>query len=158
HVATMPISNTNEDRLIHHMVGREVVFQTPQHLARTLGEELLRVENLSAAGRFRNVNFSLRAGEVLGFAGLVGAGRSEMAQAVFGLDAAATGKVFVRGKELPLGNINAALAAGLGLLPEDRKRLGLVLSMNCRENTTLAMLGRLTRFGFVRRGEERSLA
>jgi ribose transport system ATP-binding protein len=158
HVVTAPIRDTNEDRLIHHMVGREVVFQTPQHLARTPGEEMLRVENISAPGRFRNVSFSLRAGEVLGFAGLVGAGRSEMAQAIFGLDPAATGKVFVRGKELPLGNVNAALAAGLGLLPEDRKRLGLVLSMNCRENTTLAMLSRLTRFGFVRRGEERSLA
>src|SRR5262245_22589917 len=86
HVTTAPISETNEDRLIHHMVGREVVFQTPQHLTRSLDEELLRVENLSSPGRFRNVNFSLRAGEVLGFAGLVGAGRSEMAQAIFGLD------------------------------------------------------------------------
>ncbi len=115
------------------------------------------MENLSSPGKFSNVSFSLRAGEVLGFAGLVGAGRSEVAQAIFGLDQAATGKVFVRGKELSLGDVNAALAAGIGLLPEDRKRLGLVLTMNCRENTSLAALDRLTRSGFVRRNEEQSL-
>ncbi len=158
HVATEKISATNPDRVIHQMVGREVVFSAPRHLERPLGEELLRVENLSSPGKFANVSFTLRAGEVLGFAGLVGAGRSEVAQAVFGLDAKATGRVFVRGRELPLGDVNASLAAGIGLLPEDRKRLGLVLSMNCRENTTLAALPRLTRWGFVRRAEERSLA
>src|SRR5581483_2477139 len=91
HVATGPVSATSEDRVIHQMVGREVVFQTPAHLAREPGSELLRVENLSSPGRFRNLSFSVRQGEVLGFAGLVGAGRSEMAQAIFGLDPAATG-------------------------------------------------------------------
>jgi ABC-type sugar transport system ATPase subunit len=157
HVATERISETNPDRVIHQMVGREVVFQTPQHLSRDLGEELLRVEGLCSPGKFSNVNFTLRAGEVLGFAGLIGAGRSEVAHAIFGLDEAAAGKVFVQGKELSRG-VNAALAAGIGLLPEDRKRLGLVLSMNCRENTSLASLNRLASFGFVRRAEEHSLA
>jgi len=158
HVATERISDTNSDRLIHQMVGREIVAVTPKHLERPLGDELLRVENLSSPGKFRDVSFTLRAGEVLGFAGLIGAGRSEVAQAIFGLDDAVTGKVFVRGRELPLGSVQASLAAGIGLLPEDRKRLGLVLSMNCRENTSLAMLSRLTRFGFVRGREELSLA
>jgi ABC-type sugar transport system ATPase subunit len=127
-------------------------------LSREPGGELLRVENLSSPGKFKNLSFTLRRGEVLGFAGLVGAGRSEMAQAIFGLDKMAAGKVFVRNRELPLGDVNQALAAGIGLLPEDRKRQGLVLSMNCRENTTLAALDRLTRFGFVRRRAEDSLA
>ena len=108
--------------------------------------------------KFENISFTLRKGEVLGFAGLIGAGRSEVAQAIFGLDPNATGKVFVRGKELPLGEVNAALAAGIGLLPEDRKRLGLVLSMNCRENTSLATLPMLSRLGFVRRRAEETLA
>jgi ABC-type sugar transport system ATPase subunit len=94
---------------------------------------------------------------VLGVAGLVGAGRSEVAQAVFGLDEAAAGKILVHGRELPPGSVSAALAAGIGLLPEDRKRLGLVLAMNCRENTSLAALNRLTRFGCVRRREEQAL-
>src|SRR5262245_2965564 len=157
HVATEPISATNPDRIIHQMVGREVKQYTSSHLQKEMGEELLRVENLSSHGKFSGVNFTVRAGEILGFAGLVGAGRSEIAGAIFGLDSAATGKVFVRGKELPLGNVTAALRAGIGLLPEDRKRLGLVLSMNCRENTSLAVLRRLSVGGFVRRRQERSL-
>jgi ABC-type sugar transport system ATPase subunit len=139
------------------MVGRELKQYTSQHLQLPLGEEMLRVENLSSPGKFADISFTLRAGEILGFAGLVGAGRSEVAQAIFGLDPAATGNVFVRGKELPLQDVNAALAAGIGLLPEDRKRLGLVLGMNCRENTSLAILPRLSRFGFVKQREERSL-
>lgn len=158
HVVTEKISATTPDRVIHQMVGREVVWQTPRHLDRELGPEKLLVEGLSSPGRFNNVSFTLRAGEVLGFAGLVGAGRSEVAQAIFGLDVVATGRVLAHGREIPPGDVNAALSAGIGFLPEDRKRLGLVLSMNCRENTSLAMLGRLMRFGFVRRREERSLA
>jgi ABC-type sugar transport system ATPase subunit len=157
HVATEPIAATNPDRVIHQMIGREVTPHRPRHLARELGAELLRVEDFSSPGKFRGVSFALRAGEVLGFAGLVGAGRSEIAQALFGLDPQATGRVFVRGRELPLHSVGAALAAGLGLLPEDRKRLGLVLTMNCRENASLAALPRLTRAGFVRRRDERAL-
>jgi len=115
HVATENTGATNRDRVIHQMVGREVVSVTPRHLDRELGDELLRVENLSSPGRFRAVNFSLRAGEVLGLAGLVGAGRTEVARALFGVDVQATGNVFVRGKPLGLGNVNTALAAGIGL-------------------------------------------
>lgn len=158
HVSTNPLTATSPERVIHEMVGREVRQYTSKHLERELGEELLRVENLSSPGRFENVSFTVRRGEVLGFAGLVGAGRSEIAQAIFGLDPRATGRVLVRGRELPLGDVTAALRAGIGLLPEDRKRLGLVLTMNCRENTSLAVLPRLTRAGFVRSRQERSLA
>jgi ABC-type sugar transport system ATPase subunit len=157
HVATEPITATNPDRIIHQMVGREVKQYTSSHLQKEPGEELLRVENLSSPGKFADVSFTLKAGEILGFAGLVGAGRSEIAAAIFGLDPMATGRVFVRGKLLPLGDVTGALRAGIGLLPEDRKRLGLVLSMNCRENTSLAVLRRLSVAGFVRRGQERSL-
>ena len=158
HVATENATATNPDRVIHQMVGREVTQYTSQHLQKEPGEELLRVENLCSPGKFSGVSFRLRAGEILGFAGLVGAGRSEVAQAIFGLDAAATGKVFVRGRELPLRSVGAALSAGIGLLPEDRKRLGLVLTMNCRENTSLTVITRLSKFGFVRRRAEHSLA
>src|SRR5947208_5208894 len=157
HVATEKVAATNPDRIIHQMVGREVTQYTSQHLQRPLGDELLRVENLSSPGKFNQVSFTVRAGEILGLAGLVGAGRSEVAQAIFGLDPAATGKVLVRGKQLPLHSVTAALRAGIGLLPEDRKRLGLVLTMNCRENTSLAVLRRLSVGGFIRRREERSL-
>ena len=121
HVATEPVSETNNDRVIHQMVGRDVVFKTPQHLSRELGEELLRMENLSSPGKFKNLSFTLRKGEILGFAGLVGAGRSEMAQAIFGLDKMATGNVCAE-PGLPLRVVKTALTAGIGLLPEDRKR------------------------------------
>ncbi len=157
HVSTSVISGTSPERVINEMVGREVRQYTSKHLERELGEEILRVENLSSPGRFQAVSFALRRGEVIGFAGLVGAGRSEIAQAIFGLDPRATGRVAVKGRELPPGNVRAALRAGVGLLPEDRKRLGLVLSMNCRENTSLAVLPRLTRAGFVRSRQERAL-
>lgn len=157
HIATGKAAATSPERVIHQMIGREVVAHNPGHLSRPIGAEVLRVENLSSPGHFSGVSFSLHAGEVLGLAGLVGAGRSEVAQAIFGLDPAATGRVLVRGRELPRGAVAASLAAGIGLLPEDRKRLGLVLSMNCRENASLAVLDRLTRFAFVRRGEERRL-
>src|SRR5436190_621830 len=157
HVATEDTAATNPDRVIHQMIGREVVSGIPKHLSRQIGDPVLRVENLSSPGKFKNVSFVLRAGEILGVAGLVGAGRSEVAQAAFGLDDAVAGKIFVHGRELPTGSVSAALAAGLGLLPEDRKRLGLVLTMNCRENTSLATLSRLTRFGCVRWREEQAL-
>jgi len=116
HVATGKTEETNRDRVIHQMVGREVVAVTPRHVDRELGEELLRVEELASPGKFSGVSFTLRAGEVLGFAGLVGAGRTEVAQAIFGVDARATGSVAVRGRRLPAGDVHAALAAGIGLL------------------------------------------
>src|SRR5438552_5816099 len=91
HVVTEPITATNPDRIIHQMVGREVKQYTSSHLQRELGEELLRVEDLSSPGKFRHVSLSVRAGEIVGLAGLVGAGRSEVALAIFGMDPASTG-------------------------------------------------------------------
>jgi ABC-type sugar transport system ATPase subunit len=157
HVATELVKETNPDRVIQQMVGREVKSYTFGHLAKEPGMELLRVKDLESPGLFERINFSIRAGEIVGLAGLVGAGRSEVAHAIFGLDEEANGQVFVRGKPLPLGSVEAALNAGVGLAPEDRKQMGLVLSMNCRENASLAVLDRLTSVGFVRRRQEHSL-
>jgi ABC-type sugar transport system ATPase subunit len=158
HVATEAVAATSPNRIVQQMTERELLAQTPAHLAREAGAERLLVENLCSPGRFAGVGFAVRAGEIVGLAGLVGAGRSEVARAVLGLDPAATGRIDVHGRPLRMGSIDAALAAGVGLVPEDRKREGLVLSMNCRENTSLAALPRLTRLGWVRRREERALA
>jgi ABC-type sugar transport system ATPase subunit len=158
HVSTEKIDATNPARVIEQMVGREVSFQRPQHLEHDVGAEMLRVERLSCPGKFRDISFTLRKGEILGFAGLIGSGRSEVAQAIFGLEPNVTGRIWVNGRELPIGSVAAALSAGVGLLPEDRKRLGLVLSMNCRENATLAALPLVTRAGLIQRGKERELA
>ena len=157
HVVTELVSATHRERVIQQMIGRDVATHSPQHLEKSLGNELLRVEDLSSPGKFDGVSFTLRAGEVLGLAGLVGAGRSEVATAIFGLDPSATGRVLVRGREIPMGSIEAALQSGIGLVPEDRKRMGLVLGMNCRENGSLAALNQLTRFGVVNRRAESSL-
>src|SRR6202030_241911 len=106
HVATEPIAQTNRDRLIRQMVGREVLMKRPKHLDLEPGEEVLRVENLTSTGKFENVSFNVHRGEIVGMGGLVGAGRTEVATAIFGLDPRATGNVYIRGKKLTLGNVN----------------------------------------------------
>jgi ABC-type sugar transport system ATPase subunit len=158
HIATEPIPATQPARVVTQMIGRELRPHTPAHLARELGPIRLDVKQLSSAGAFNDINLTVRAGEIVGVAGIVGAGRSALVQAIFGLDPVVSGHIFVDDQPLPLGSIEHALAAGLGLVPEDRKRQGLVLGLNCRENTALAALPQLTRLGFVRRNAERALA
>jgi len=158
HVATRPTAGLTRGELVQMMIGRPLDDYFPAHVGGPVGEEMLRVEHLTSPAGFRDVSFSIRAGEVVGLAGLVGAGRSEIAQALFGLDPAVTGTVLVRGQPLPLGSPEDAMRAGLGLVPEDRKRQGLVLGMSARSNATLAVLARLARATFVRRPAERALA
>ncbi|HYC72002.1 MAG TPA: sugar ABC transporter ATP-binding protein [Opitutaceae bacterium] len=157
HVATEKIAETTPQRVVTQMIGRELLVQAPKHLDRTPSGERLKVAGLASPGRFADISFAIRAGEIVGFAGLVGAGRSEVAQAILGLDPAATGTVEVNGRVLAPGSVDAALSAGLGLVPEDRKRQGLVLPLNCRENASLASLPLVSRFGWVRRKAEREL-
>jgi ABC-type sugar transport system ATPase subunit len=158
HIATDPIPATQPARVVTQMIGRELRAHTPSHLTRDLGPVRLEVKNLCSHGSFQDINLTVRAGEIVGVAGIVGAGRSELVQAIFGLDPAVSGHISIDDQPLPLGSIAHALAAGLGLVPEDRKRQGLILGLNCRENTALAALPLLTRLGFVRRNAERALA
>jgi ABC-type sugar transport system ATPase subunit len=140
HVATLPLAQTNAEELVRLMIGRPLAAYFPAHVERPLGEERLRVESVSSRGRFRDVSFALRAGEVLGVAGLVGSGRSEVAQAIFGMDGRMTGRVFLDGKPVTIRNPQQAFALGIGLVTEDRKRLGIVPDMTCGENLTLSAL------------------
>jgi ABC-type sugar transport system ATPase subunit len=158
HVASRPTEGLTEDDLVQLMIGRKLSQYFPDHTGRAPGGELLRVERLTHRGRFEDVNFSVRAGEVVGLAGLVGAGRSEVAQAIFGLDPDAAGSIYVEGKRARVRSPRDAMALGIGLVPEDRKKQGLVLSLLCRENTTLPTLERLSRFSWVNRRRERALA
>jgi len=158
HIATEPIPATQPARVVTQMIGRELRTHTPAHLARDLGPVRLDTQHLCSPGSFIDINLTVRAGEIVGIAGIVGAGRSELLQAIFGLDPEVTGQISIDDQPLPLGSIEHALAAGLGLVPEDRKRQGLVLGLNCRENTALAALPLLTHLGFVRRSAERTLA
>lgn len=158
HVATQRRDEIDEATLVQQMIGRRLEQYFPAHVKGAAGEELLRVESLSSGGRFRDVSFSLHAGEVLGLAGLVGAGRSEIAQAIFGLDGAARGTIWVRGKRASIRSPRDAMGLGMGLVPEDRKRQGLVLGMAARENTTLPTLSDLSHFGWIDRRRERAVA
>ena len=158
HVATRAVGELDEGALVQLMIGRRLEQYFPAHAAGARGEERLRVAGLSSPGRFRDVSFALHAGEVVGLAGLVGAGRSEIAQALFGLDRAATGTITVRGRPATIRSPADALRLGIGFLPEDRKRQGLVLSLLTRENAALATLPAYSRLGWIdRRAESRAV-
>ena len=158
HVATRPTAEVNHAALVEMMIGRPLAEYFPSHLAAVAGQEALKVSGLSSRAGFSDVSFSLREGEVLGFAGLVGAGRSEVAAALFGLDSQATGQISVQGQPVRIASAADAIAQGIGLVPEDRKRQGLVLSMDVLNNATLSILPRLARLGFITRGGEREAA
>lgn len=157
-------AGTDEDELIRLMVGRDIAEQYPRQRPDRPGAPLLRVRGLTRGGGrqgtvFRDVGFEVRAGEVVGLAGLVGAGRTEVARALFGVDRYDAGSVEVDGKALPPGDVRAAMRAGVGLVPEDRKGQGLLLDASLRDNLTLARLERDTRGGLVdRRGQRRAAA
>jgi ABC-type sugar transport system ATPase subunit len=158
-VETASLSDVSRDELVRKMIGRDLASSlATDTIAADSGEELLRVEKLESPGKFENVSFSLRRGEILGLAGLVGAGRTEISEALFGLDPLAKGEIWVKGKKVRISGPIQAMEEGLGLVPEDRKHHGLVLSLNARENISLPTLDRLSMVGWVRRTAERSLA
>lgn len=154
YVGTLTRAEATENRIVQMMVGREVATHVPDHLASAPGEVKLRVKSLSSPGKFENISFHIRAGEIVGMAGLVGSGRSEVAQAVFGLDSRARGEIEVEGQRLKGGSAGEAMKNGIGLVPEDRKRQGLVLSMSCRRNFSLVILDRLRRWGLLNHRQE----
>ena len=141
-------ASTPEDELVRLMVGRSIDQQYPRELPEQ-GEPLLTVRGLTRDGVFQDVGFEVRAGEIVGLAGLVGAGRTEVARAVFGADPYDRGSVEVLGRELPRHDVNAAMRAGLGLVPEDRKGQGLVLDASVQENLGLVTLKAASRGGLV---------
>ncbi len=156
-VAGMPVAEANVTQLVRLMVGREIKQVYPTREA-MIGPEVLRVEGLSRPPVLRDVSFTLRHGEVLGLGGLMGAGRTEVARAIFGADARAAGRVFLEGEEVKIRSPKDAIAAGLALLTEDRKRDGLALGLPLRANITLANLLSVVRGGLLQLGREREVA
>jgi len=154
HVGTEDIDNLNRERLIEMMVGRPVDSEFPQRSA-SPGHERLRVEGLCRGQEVRNVSFSVRAGEILGFAGLVGAGRTETMRLVFGADTPDSGRIFINGVDAEIHGPDDAIRMGICLLTEDRKGQGLVLIHSCRENYGLPNLDRLIGRVFLNRRKER---
>jgi len=152
-----PTAELDTDAIVAKMVGRDLKHFYPKAEVAP-GQVMLAVRGLTRVGVFKNVSFDVRAGEIVALAGLVGAGRSEVARAIFGIDALDAGEILIDGARLPLGRPAAAVAAGLALVPEDRRQQGLALELSIARNASLTMLGRLTRFGLISHGSELRLA
>lgn len=157
HIATLPTPELNVDKLIRLMVGRDLSEKFPKEDAQR-GQEMLRVENLNQGKRLKDISFSAYAGEVLGIAGLVGAGRTELAQAIFGAEPIDSGQIYVQGQPAKIKSPRDAIYYGIALLTEDRKQEGLFLQLTLRENITMSVLEQLTRTFVTSRQKESKLA
>lgn len=157
HISTQPSSALDMDGLIRLMVGRNLDEQFPKEFV-PRGKELLRVEGLNQSDNLKDIHFTAYAGEVLGVAGLVGAGRTELLRAIFGADPIDSGTIFVDGKKVEINNPRDAIANGLALLTEDRKQQGLMLHRSTRENITVTVLDNFTNFALINQKQERNLA
>ena len=148
-VTDVVMKETSESAVIARMVGRELAAAT--HKGFATREVVLEVSGLSRGTAVKDASFMLRRGEVLGISGLVGAGRTELLRLIAGVDRPDAGEIRLEGKSLPLGKPRAAIASGFGLLPEERKREGIVARRSIRSNIVLSSMRRFSRFGFVRR-------
>jgi ribose transport system ATP-binding protein len=158
-VGTAPVAELDAAQIIRMMVGREITAEVQE--SRGSGErqeELLRVEGLACGRKVRDVSFTLHRGEVLGVAGLVGAGRTELVRALFGADPMTAGTLHLEGRPFRPRSPAHAISLGIGLVPEDRKQQGLVLGMEVAGNVTLAHLGAVATAGVVSGREERKVA
>ena len=156
-VGTFDVRATNKFELIGLMVNRELTELFPKEHAER-GEEVLRVENLTTRGGLNDVSFSLHKGEVLGIAGLLGAGRTELARAIFGLDKLERGTLKIKGETRRIGSPRAAINLGIGFLTEDRKAQGLILPLSVKDNLCLPSVDKFTSLGFVDAKRERRAA
>jgi ribose transport system ATP-binding protein len=157
HIGTVDKNKTNPDEVISMMVGRSMNMMFPPRSAKR-GALLLSVRDLSRRGEFEHVNFDLHEGEIIGFAGLIGAGRTELAQALFGATALDTGEITLYGKRTNrFSHPNQALSQGVAYLSEDRKGEGLMIELSIRENMSLPILKKLSPYFFVQSGREREL-
>jgi ribose transport system ATP-binding protein len=157
YIDTVDLAQVTEEDIIRLMVGRNLDQQYPK-VPSERGEEALRVEGLNREGVLHDISFTAYAGEILGIAGLVGAGRTELMRAVFGADPINSGRVYIFGKETAVKSPQVAIRAGVGLLPEDRKQQGLVLMLSVLHNMSMASLDRLTTNLLLRKDDERKQA
>jgi rhamnose transport system ATP-binding protein len=157
YVGTRQVALTSTDELITMMVGRTIDNLFPK-LTAEIGPPVLEVRDLSGEPLFRDVSLKLRAGEIVGLAGLVGAGRSELAQAIFGIRPADSGEILLDGRPVRIDSPTRAKRLGIAYVPEDRGTQGLIRPMRLRENVSLAMLRQMTRGPFIDRGAETALA
>ncbi|MGV8847721.1 sugar ABC transporter ATP-binding protein [Tessaracoccus sp.] len=157
YVTTRMIPDTTATQIVRDMVGRDIDQLFPK-LDAEVGGPVLEVQDLNRAGIFRNISFTVRAGEIVALAGLVGAGRSEVARAVMGVDPIDSGTVTMLGTCLKPGNPMAAIRAGMGFVPEDRRKQGLVMELSVLRNTALTLRDALSSFGIINARKEAEVA
>ncbi len=158
YIGTWPVDGIAKDDLITAMVGRSLTMLYPKPIANPSTEEVFRVEKLSRTGYFADISFDIRRGEVVALTGLVGAGRSEVCQAIFGVDPVDSGKLFLEGKEVAISCPSEAMELGIGFLPEDRQTQGLLLPWSIEWNITLPQLDEYRKRGVIDTGRERETA
>jgi inositol transport system ATP-binding protein len=152
-IKTCDISSIDKKTIIELMVGRELSNVYPK-IEAEIGEPVLELKKLCKKGKFTDINFSIRKGEIVGFAGLVGAGRTELFRAVFGLDTYDSGEIIINGKTINIHNINDAIKNNIIMTPEDRKSEGLVLCRSIKENISLTKLKSFLNFGMINSRKE----
>lgn len=155
-VTTVNASEVTRSKLIEYMLGRPLDNMYNKQIA-PIGEAVLQVAGLSRKGVFEDVSFEAHRGEILGFFGLVGAGRSEIMRAIFGVDRLDSGTIRIKGQEVKISNPVQATAHGLALVPEDRKKEGLALELSILANMTLVKLPQISRMGFIDKGQQSKL-
>jgi rhamnose transport system ATP-binding protein len=155
YVDTLPMTGVTRDDLIRLMVGRTITNMFPKQEVQA-GEVMLKVENLTCSGLFQNISFELHKGEILGMAGLIGAGRTDVARAIFGVEPPDSGTIQLEGKKIRITSPQQAISLGLAYVPEDRQLHGLIPPMNITENISLPILPEYTRRGWLRDKRERS--
>ena len=156
HIDTIPVASVDRQGRINMMVGREMGQEYPKEVG-NVGGTILEVKNLSR-GILQDISFEVKSGEVFGISGLVGAGRTELARAILGIDKPESGEVYVRGKKVHYRTFADAIRDGLGLIPEDRKLQGLVQIMSVKRNTTLVNMKRVLRAGVISSSLEEKLS
>ncbi len=150
------VAETKVDEIVEMMVGRSLGRMFPKQEVE-IGSTIMKVEHLSRTGVFKDVSFELHRNEILGFFGLVGAGRSEVMQAIFGINVCTDGKIFIKGKEAKITNPHQAMEYGIAYVPEDRQLQGTILGMNIRENSTLPIVNKLSNYRFLNLRNERAV-
>lgn len=156
-VDTLSVETTNEDDLVRKMVGRKIEdMYSIQHFSP--GETVLEVRGLERKGKFKDISFKIQQGEILGFFGLVGSGRTEIMRAIFGADNYDAGKILLYGKETRIKDPNDAIRQNIGFLPEDRKNQGLTLETSVKENINLASYRDISNFGLIKLNKEKKNA
>ncbi len=157
YVGTEYIKDITMDDIVRMMIGREIGERYPKREGVTIGKEMLRVEGLTKTKKFENVNFSVKAGEVLGVSGLMGAGRTEIMQAVFGNLPFESGQVYIEGKPVKLKSAKDAIEAGIGFITEDRKTEGLLLEKSISDNIVLANLDKTSTKSVIKKNKVNEL-